>query len=235
MQRHQTGRQHRRNIPSKGSPAPKTPQQMPSAQSTSSSRQSAPPPNTPSLSEKNKSTADIGPGVTAPSNVGRPTAVPYCATTLLGDMCVDSRCSYSHDISHCEPCGRSFPASLFEGHINGNSHVASKTPTTPSTPRKPPPEPILPTPKSTTPRITSPPPRCDPPILQTDPRVTVSHEDGLDFVAEGTGTVADPSFPSISHVMSIEGTNVESTLFVKFVTLIPFLSPWCVRFLRDSI
>ena len=157
---------------------------------------------------------------------------------------MDSRCSYSHDISRCEPCGRSFPASVFEGHMNGNSHlerVASKTPATPNTPRKPPPsEPILPTPeptpKSTTPRITSPPPRCDPPILQTDPRVTVSHEDGLDFVAEGTGTVADPSFPSISHAMSIEGTNVESTLFVKFVTLIPFLSPSCVSFLlHDSI
>ncbi|KAI0290984.1 hypothetical protein BC826DRAFT_513178 [Russula brevipes] len=128
LQQHQTGRQHLQNIASKGSPAPKTPQKTPPAQSTPSSRQSAPPANTPPSSE---STAAIEPGVTASHKVVQPTAAAYCATTLQGDTCVDSRCSYSHDISCCEPCGRSFPASLFEEHMNGNSHLEKVVPKLP--------------------------------------------------------------------------------------------------------
>ena len=59
-----------------------------------------------------------------------------------------------------------------------------------------------------------------------DPRVTVSDEGGLDFVAEGVG--AEPTlFPSISHTILVEKTNVPSGLAVQSMKLIPSPNPWC--------
>ena len=65
------------------------------------------------------------------------------------------------------------------------------------------------------------------PITNADPRVTVSGERILDFVAEGTGTAEDPSFPAVSHTITIEKTNVLSGLSLQDITLTPSPSPWC--------
>jgi hypothetical protein len=55
----------------------------------------------------------------------------------------------------------------------------------------------------------------------------VSHENGLDFVAEGTEDATDLSFPSISRTISIENTSSSSDVSVKSMKLTPSLSPWC--------
>jgi hypothetical protein len=68
----------------------------------------------------------------------------------------------------------------------------------------------------------------DPPIRAADPRVTVSHEDGLDFFVEGTGSATHPAFSSINHTLSIEkiGIGVKSALSVESVTLSPPSGSW---------
>jgi len=62
----------------------------------------------------------------------------------------------------------------------------------------------------------------------------VSHEDGLDFVAEGTEDAPDHSFPSMSRTISIENTSLSSDVSVKSMKLTPSLSPWC-EWSGDSI
>lgn len=59
-----------------------------------------------------------------------------------------------------------------------------------------------------------------------DPRVTVSGEEGLDFVVEGSGTETNPSFSSIAHSISIEKTSVSSSLSVESVAFSPSPSSW---------
>jgi hypothetical protein len=54
----------------------------------------------------------------------------------------------------------------------------------------------------------------------------VSHEDGLDFVVEGTGSATRPAFSSIDHTVSIEKTGVRSALSVESVTLSPSSGSW---------
>jgi hypothetical protein len=65
-----------------------------------------------------------------------------------------------------------------------------------------------------------------------DPRVEISHEDGLDFIVERTGSAADPSFPSISHIIRIEKIIAMSSLVIQSMVLImtPSPTPWCGAF-----
>ncbi|KAI0279166.1 hypothetical protein BC826DRAFT_604155 [Russula brevipes] len=253
LKQHQSGKQHLQNLLSKGSSKPSTSRQSPSP-SISSSRQSAPPPGATPLSG----------GVVVSRTSGRSIPPAYCATTLLGDTCVDSRCPHSHDILRCEPCGRSFPASVFDQHRSGSSHlekVASNTPTDPrqsypslptrTNPQPTPPQPTFPPsrekPPIANPRTPQPPPSqpipanpqptssqdTSPPSsgrLLTDPRVTVTHEDGLDLVVEGIGAATGHAFPPANHIIVIEKTNVESSLTVKSMALVPSPSPWCEWF-----
>jgi hypothetical protein len=55
----------------------------------------------------------------------------------------------------------------------------------------------------------------------------VSHEDGLDFVVEGTGTATCPYFPVVDHNISIEKTAKVSTLSVESMTLASSTVQWC--------
>ena len=92
-------------------------------------------------------------------------------------------------------------------------------------------QPSPPNPRLITPEITSlvSQDNLKPLTLDEDPHEcgTVSHEDGLDFVAEGTGSAANHSFPPISHTISIENTSSLSSLSVKSMKLEPSPSPWC--------
>jgi hypothetical protein len=157
--------------------------------------------------------------------------VAYCATTLQGATCVNSRCPYKHDVFHCEPCGRSFPASLLVQHQSAQLHlrnVTAKGSPVPNTPRSPP---LSQSPFSDL--LSAPlanayrPSERNTPAPDVDPRVTVSDEGGLDFVVDGTGSADSPSFRSISHSIVIAKTDVESSLTVHSMKLTPSPNPWC--------
>lgn len=166
----------------------------------------------------------------------------YCNTTLQGEECMDSRCPYRHDILRCEPCGRSLPAPLLKRHQKGKDHlrnVASDRPTNPGTPRQPPHPPPQPS-SSNHPQYT---PRADASELpisrdesdafttDANPRVSVSGGEGvLDFISEGTGTVANPTFPPINQIILVENTSSSSNLSVQSMKLVPSPSPWCESF-----
>ena len=131
----------------------------------------------------------------------------------------------------CEACDCSFPVGLFQQHQKGNQHLRNVAPNghpVPGASQQPSPSPshsarsnLQPAP----PQATSPPSVGDPPIRAADPRVTVSHEGGLDFSVEGTGSTTHPVFSSINHTLLIEKTGVRSALSVESVTLSPPSSP----------
>ncbi|KAH9988792.1 hypothetical protein BJV74DRAFT_460446 [Russula compacta] len=153
---------------------------------------------------------------------------------MQGDTCTDHRCPYRHDVLRCEPCGRSFPASLLSQHESGSSHlrnIAANGATNPKTSQQPlPSQRAAPSPQPTQPKSASPQLGSDAAILVIEGRVMVSHEDGLDFDVVGTGTPADPSFLSISHTIFIESINVWCSLIVQSVTLSPSPSPCFTAF-----
>jgi len=227
---HINGKKHLQKVASLGPPKTSTPQPAPSSQATSSNLRPAPPANAPPPSVSDTSVKPADPVVTGSGKAHN--KVPYCSTTLQGGTCTDSRCQYRHDILLCEPCGRSFPAPLLNQHQSSRSHllnVASNGSTNPSpSPRPSPSQLATPNPQLIRPQILAPPAtaRGSPSIPATNLRVTVSHEDGLDFVAEGTGTVADPTFPSINHTISIEAPSRLSHISVQSMKLAPSPSPW---------
>ena len=230
LQQHLSGRRHLGNVASKGLSKPGNPQPVSPSQSSSSNLHSTPPENASTRSRANAPEPNVVPPVTMSVEGRSSSKVPYCATTLQGDPCANSRCQYLHDVVHCEPCGRSYPASLFSQHQNGKLHqekAASKDPThqnttqtsCPSQPTTPNPEP---TPLSRSSPLVS---GGSPSTPAADLPITMSHEDGLDFVAEGTRSAADRSFPSIN--ISIENTSSLHNISVKSMKLEPSPSPWC--------
>ena len=228
---HQTGQRHLRNVASKGlrSTTTSRPPSSPSLQSTSSNLPTSKNPSPPSTG--NTSTRESASRVNGSSVGGRRPTVAYCATTLQGDTCTDSQCTYSHDILRCEPCERSFPASLFEQHQSGKQHlqkVASNNVITPSTSRRR--HPSLPQdPQPTPSRTSSSPSGGNPPTtaITVNTRLKVSHEEGLYFVVEGTGTASNPFFPSVNHVILVETTSPLSDLSIQAMALSPSPNPWC--------
>ena len=60
-----------------------------------------------------------------------------------------------------------------------------------------------------------------PAFTTTDECVTVSHESGLDFEAEGTETTGQASFPPVDLAILIEKTEVVSSLSISDVKPIP--------------
>lgn len=151
--------------------------------------------------------------------------VGYCPTALAGGTCTDGPCRNRHDISRCEPCKCSFPASLLNQHRSGKKHlrnVAVQGTTNSATPPQPPP----PTSNLPNPQHISPPSAPSRSIRASnsntpDPRVTVSHEDGLDFTVEGTEDAGQPSFSPVKHTILIEKTQVLSSLSIPDVRLSP--------------
>jgi len=230
LQEHQSGRRHRQNVASKSLANPGTRQLAPRSQSTSSSRHSIPPGNT-LQSRDEVSDLDVDPPDTGSGEGGSSSKMPYCASTLQGETCTNSRCQYRHDVVRCEPCGRSYPASLLGQHKSGRFHqgnVVSNGSTNPDTsqhPRSSQPAPLNPEPIP--PQRGSSLPRESGSIPAADLLITVSHEDGLDFVAEGTRSAAGHSFPSISRTISIENTSSLSNLSVKSMKLAAYPSQWC--------
>ncbi len=169
--------------------------------------------------------------------------VAYCSTALAGGTCMDNACPDRHDISRCEPCGCSFPAGILGQHRSGRRHlrnVAANATPNPVTPHEPPPTssnlpssqpPSLPS--ASSPAFSVP----EPTPVTSDPRVTVSHEGGLDLTAEGTETTGQLSFPLVEQTILIEKTEVSSSLSMPVVRLIhPTDTPasWCGLF-DDSI
>ena len=234
LQKHTNGRGHRRNVASNGPSKAGTLRLSPPSQPVSSSLQSLSPANPLPLTRSNASTPDVSPRVTVSGQGGPSTTAAYCTTIMQGDTCTNHQCLYRHDVLRCEPCGRSFPASLLSQHQSGSSHlqnIAANGTTNPSTsPHSLSSQQAAPNPQPTPLKNASPQSGGDLPTLVTGPlrRVMVSHEDGLDFEVVGTGTPANPSFHSIiSHSILIEGINVWCRLTVQSMTLSPSPSPWC--------
>jgi hypothetical protein len=227
---HIGGKKHLQKVASLGPPKTTTPQPAPSSQAAPSNLRPAPPANAPPASVSSTSIKHADPVATG-SGTARNKA-GYCSTTLQGETCTDSRCQYRHDILRCEPCGRSFPAPLLNQHQSSGSHllnVASNGSTNPSpSPRPSPSQPAAPNPQLIRPQVSAPPATAggSSSIPATNLRVTVSHENGLEFVAEGTGTVADATFPSINHTISIEAPSRLSHISVQSMKLAPSPSPW---------
>ena len=231
FQEHQSGKRHRQNVASKGLAKPSTPQLAPLSRPTSSSRHSIPPEDTSLQFRDEASDPDVDPPDTEISKGGSSSKMPYCASTLQGETCANSRCQYRHDVVHCEPCGRSFPASLLDQHKSGRLHrgkVASNGSTNLDTSQHARSSQSVPlNPESIPPHRSSSLSGEGGSIPAAGLLITVSHEDGLDFVAEGTGSATDHSFPSIGHTISIENTSSKSNLFVKSMKLAASPNQWC--------
>jgi hypothetical protein len=174
------------------------------------------------------------------------TMPPYCATELQGDKCTDSWCQYRHDILRCELCGRSFPAPLLQQHENGKLHLSNvhlsgllsdqRDTTSIDQWTSPPSSPFESASLSSEPQMTPPPSEGNTSITKTgagvDPRVIVSGEGGVDFIVEGKGTAAYPKFLVAKRKITIEKTEVVSSLSVESLTLAYSLDEcrWCESF-----
>ena len=235
---HTSGKKHLQKVASSGPTSASTPLQAPSPQVIPSNLPSARPASALPLSGgSGLSTPTVGtrPLVSGSQEGGSRTKVPYCATTLQGETCTDSRCQYLHDVVRCEPCGRSYPSSLFNQHLSGRLHldkVASNGPTDSITPQQHLPSQYTPPIPQHTPLQTTPPPSqvlSEPSIPTADllGRVIVSHIDGLDLIVEGTGTTTHPCFPVVNHNISIEKTAEMSSLSVESMTLASSTGKWC--------
>ena len=162
----------------------------------------------------------------APCSLTLPfTMVAYCPTALAGGTCMDGPCPNRHDISRCVPCECSFPASLLGQHRSGKKHlrnVASKGTTNPVAPHQPPPPASNPPNSRPMSHPSAPSPAiCAPNPIAPGLRATVSHENGLDFIVEGTKDVGQPFFSPVKHTILIEKTQVLSSLTIPVVRLLP--------------
>src|SRR5712691_1955064 len=89
----------------------------------------------------------------------------------------------------CDACDCTFPPASLKKHQRGKQHLRNIVANGyhgPGTSRlSSPSHSTSPNPQSAPPQAASPQWAADPSILAVDPCVTVSHEDGLDFVVEG--------------------------------------------------
>ena len=237
---HTSGKKHLQKVVSSGPPNASTPlpapsPQVPFSKLTWAQLAKTSPVSGGSNSNLSTPTAGTSAPVFGSWEGGSRTKVAYCATTLQGEICADSRCQYLHEVVRCEPCGRSYPASLFNQHLSGRLHldnVASNGSTDSTTSQHPLPSQHTPPDLQPTPlQTTSPPSQAisEPSTSIADPlgRVIVSHEDGLDFIVEGTGTATRPCFPAVDHNISIEKTAEVSSLSVESMTLTSSTGQWC--------
>ncbi|KAI9452272.1 hypothetical protein F5148DRAFT_514946 [Russula earlei] len=148
----------------------------------------------------------------------------YCLTVLQGGICTDNACSRRHDVLRCDPCKCSFPPSSFRQHQSGKQHrlnvALNGSPNPGTSPQSPPCQSTPSNPQSATPS-NLPPSEGNTSTLDMDPRVTVSGQDGLDFIVEGSGTGEHPSFSSTSQTIVIEKTDVSSSVSVLSLALSP--------------
>ena len=128
-------------------------------------------------------------------------------------------------VTYCELCDCHFPDSpeYLNIHNIGKKHrrnLAARATSNPVTQRLSPP-PSIPRSQPVSPPLISPPVISGPSATTSDPRVTVSHESGLDFEVEGTEIAGQPSFPSVDLAIRIEKTEVLSSLSVSTVECRP--------------
>ncbi|KAF8267997.1 P-loop containing nucleoside triphosphate hydrolase protein [Lactarius quietus] len=124
----------------------------------------------------------------------------------------------------CEVCGCNFSPNSLAQHNKGKKHLrnaAAIVVPTPVTPHQPPLSASnLPNSQpASLPSVTSPAISVPTPTT-SDPRVTVSHENGLDFVVEGAEDAGQPSFSPVDHVIIVEKTQVLSILSISEVRLL---------------
>lgn len=136
----------------------------------------------------------------------------------------------------CDACDCFFPVGSLRQHQSGKQHLQNVAPNghpVPRAPRQPSPSPshsAWSNLQSPPPQATSPPSVGHPPVRAANPRVTVSHEGGLDFFVEGTGSATHPAFSSINHTLLIDIPGVRSALSVESVTLSPPSGSWYETF-----
>ena len=147
----------------------------------------------------------------------------YCTTAQRGHTCTDSTCSKLHDVIRCEPCRCSFPSSSLQQHESGRQHLKNVASTVSRSSAHSRTDSTI---QPSRPANISP-PAGNKSIRDTDPRVNVSGEAGLDFSVEGSGASPNPFFPPTTHKIRIEKTNMSSCLSLQAVTLTPFLGSWC--------
>ncbi|KAH9041514.1 hypothetical protein EDB83DRAFT_1627723 [Lactarius deliciosus] len=128
-------------------------------------------------------------------------------------------------VAYCKHCSCYF-SNLLAEHNTGKKHlrhvnVATTGILNPVTPHRPPPSPSnLPNsrpislPSAPLPTISV------PTSITSDPRVTVSHDNGIDFVIEGTKEAGRPSFSPVKYTILIEKTQVLSSLTVSGLILV---------------
>jgi len=130
--------------------------------------------------------------------------------------------SKPHHAIRCEPCNCSLTPGSLQQHESGRQHLqnVASSGSRPSAPSQ--------TASTIRPALSniSPPAGSNTSTPDTDPRVHVSGEDGLDFFVEGSGAPTNPYFPATTHRIWIEKTNTSSSLSLRAVTLTPFGS-WC--------
>jgi hypothetical protein len=149
---------------------------------------------------------------------------PYCITAQRGGICTDSTCSKLHDIVRCETCNCSFPRGSLQQHKSGRQHLSNVAS---SRSRRSAPSQRPSTIQPALHANISPPAGGNTPTRNTDPRVKVSGEDGLDFFVEGSGASTNPFFPPTTHTIRIEKANTRTGVSLKAVTLTPSLGSWC--------
>jgi hypothetical protein len=149
----------------------------------------------------------------------------HCITALRGGICRDSNCPMRHDVSRCEICDCTFPPASDLEHQSGRQHLRNLASTGP---RQSPPSQMTSNIWSAPPANTiSPQAGANISTCDTDPRVNVSGEDGLDFFVEGSGTSANPSFSFTNRNIIIEKTNLSSCLILQSIALTPPRGSWC--------
>ncbi|KAH9035958.1 hypothetical protein EDB84DRAFT_1201911 [Lactarius hengduanensis] len=125
-------------------------------------------------------------------------------------------------VAYCKHCGCYF-SNLLAEHNAGKKHLRHVNVATTGifnlvTPHRPPSnlpnsQPIS-LPSAPLPAISI------PTSITSDPRVTVSHDNGIDFVVEGTKEAGQPSFSPVKHTILIEKTQVLSSLSVSGLILV---------------
>ena len=149
--------------------------------------------------------------------------VSDCINAQRKGTCTDGGCSICstarNDPIRCELCNCSFPPASLQQHQSGKQHLRNVASN--GAQQSPLPQ-LAPTIQSVPLASISPTEEGNTSTCETDPRVNVSGEGGLDFFVE-----ANPFFSSANHNISIERTNVSSNLSLQSITLRPSLDSWC--------
>ncbi|KAI0258991.1 hypothetical protein BC834DRAFT_908582 [Gloeopeniophorella convolvens] len=152
--------------------------------------------------------------------------VAYCNTALRGDTCADDACTCRHDVMTCELCERTFPVNQQAQHENAKPHLKRSASIVRAVELG---IPLPPLPRRARPVKTRPPP---PPSDSSsspggvdnrsgdDPRVIVSHSNGLELDVSGMGSNSYTLFPSASCGVVIEKTEMYSSLSVRAIEII---------------